>query len=50
MHETQMLDSRMNLHALLTATIDKYIPGMKGANIANYVEFRDYIKSEDGKI
>lgn len=40
----------MNLSALMTATIEKYIPGMKGANIANYVEFQDFIKDKDGKI
>jgi hypothetical protein len=37
-HEAQMLDSRMNLHALMTASIESFIPGMKGANLANYVE------------
>lgn len=40
----------MNLISLLTSTIDKYIPGMKGANIANYVEFVDFIKNDEGKI
>ena len=45
MHEAQMLDSRMNLHALFTASIDSYIPGMKGANLANYVEFVDFVKN-----
>ncbi len=40
----------MNLNTLLTATIDKYIPGMKGANMANYTEFVDFIKNSDGKI
>jgi glycerol-3-phosphate dehydrogenase len=50
MHETQMMDTRMNLLALMTTTIDKYIPGMKGSNIANYVEFIDFIKDENGKI
>jgi len=29
----------MNLHALLTASIDGFIPGMKGTTLANYVEF-----------
>jgi hypothetical protein len=39
MHEAQMMDTRMNLHALLTASIEGFIPGMKGATLANYVEF-----------
>ncbi|TNV82208.1 hypothetical protein FGO68_gene1860 [Halteria grandinella] len=51
MHETQMMDGRMNLNALLTSSIEGFIPGMKGANLANYVEFRDYIKNaQTGKI
>ena len=49
MHETQMMDSRMNWHVLLTAAIDGYIPGMKGCTLANYVEFKDFVK-KDGKI
>lgn len=35
----------MNLNVLLTSTIEKYVPGQKGANIANYTEFVDYIKN-----
>ena len=50
MHEVQMLDSRMNLHALLTSSIDSYISGMKGVTLANYVEFKDFIKNKEGKI
>jgi len=50
MYETQMMDSRMNLNALLTASIDKYIPGMKGANLVNYTEFVDFIKDSEGNI
>jgi len=50
MHEIQMMDGRMNLITLLTSTIDKYAPGMKGANIANYVEFQDFLKDEYGKV
>ncbi len=50
MHEVQMMDSRLNWLALLTTTIDEYIPKMKGSNIANYVEFQDFIKNEEGKI
>ncbi len=44
MHESQMMDTRMNLHALLTASIDGFIPGMKGATLANYVDFLSFIK------
>lgn len=40
----------MNLNAILTSTVNQYVPGMKGANIANYTEFVDYIKNADGKI
>ncbi len=40
----------MNMSTLLTASIDKFIPGMKGANLANYVEFQDFMKDKDGKI
>jgi hypothetical protein len=39
MSEAQMHDSRMNLNTLFTASVDEYIPGMKGATLANYVEF-----------
>lgn len=45
-----MMDTRMNLITLLTSTINQYVPGMKGSNIANYVEFVDYVKSAEGKI
>jgi len=45
-----MHDSRMNLNTLLTSTIDEYIPGMKGSTIANYVEFKNFIKDDQGKI
>ena len=50
MYETQTLDSRLNVNALLTASINDYIPGMKGATLANYVEFKDFIKNSSGKI
>lgn len=50
MHEAQMIDSRMNLNCLFTSSIEKFIPGMKGSTLANYVEFKDYIKDKDGKI
>lgn len=45
-----MMDTRLNWLALLTSTVDEYIPGMKGSNLANYVEFQDFIKNSDGKI
>ncbi len=50
MYETQMSDSRQNMNALLTASIEGFIPGMKGATLANYVEFKDFIKNKEGKI
>jgi glycerol-3-phosphate dehydrogenase len=50
MYETQTLDSRQTLHSLLTSSIDNYIPGMKGATLANYVELTDFIKGANGKI
>lgn len=40
----------MAINSLLTSSIDQYIPGMKGATLANYVEFKSYIKDADGKI
>lgn len=45
-----MHDSRMNLNTLFTAAVDEFIPGMKGATLANYVEFLDFVKDESGKI
>ncbi len=45
-----MHDSRMNLNTLFTAAVDGYIAGMKGATLANYVEFVDFIKDEKGQI
>jgi glycerol-3-phosphate dehydrogenase len=50
MSEAQMHDSRMNLNTLFTAAVDSFIPGMKGATLANYVEFTDFLKDEQGKI
>ena len=50
MHEAQMIDSRMNLNTLLTSSIEGYIPGMKGSNLANYTEFLDFLKDDQGKI
>jgi len=50
MQEAQMVDGRMAINSLLTSTIDSYIPGMTGATLANYVEFRDYVKDANGKI
>lgn len=40
----------MNLNCLFTSSIDKFHPGMKGATLANYVEFKDFVKDQDGKI
>jgi len=48
MHEAQMIDSRMNLGCLFTSSIEKFIPGMKGATLANYVELKDFIKDGNG--
>ena len=45
-----MIDSRMNLNTLLTSSIEGYIPGMKGSNLANYTEFLDFLKDDQGKI
>ena len=45
-----MSDSRMNLQALFTSSIDDYIPGMKGSTLANYVEMQNFIKDDNGKI
>lgn len=46
-----MMDSRMNMNALLTSSVDNYIIGMQGATLANYTEFVDFIKNEStGKI
>lgn len=50
MSETQMHDSRMNLNTLFTAAIDDYIPGMRGATLANYVELKSFVKDDEGKI
>ena len=50
MQEAQMMDGRMAINSLLTSSIDSYIPGMKGATLANYVEFKDYLKDAEGKI
>ena len=50
MSETQMHDSRMNLQSLFTAAVDDYIPGMRGATLANYVEVKNLVKDESGKI
>lgn len=47
--EGQMNDARLLIQTLLTSTQDNYIPNMKGATVANYVEFVDFIKSKEGK-
>ena len=50
MSETQMHDSRMNLNTLFTAAIDDFIPGMRGATLANYVELKSFVEDDSGKI
>ena len=45
-----MNDARMNMHALLTASLNGYIPGMKGAILLNYTELVSFIKNEQGRI
>lgn len=40
----------MNLNTLFTAAVDGYHPGMKGATLANYVEFLEFTKDEAGRI
>ena len=40
----------MNLLALLTSSVESFIPGMKGANLANYVDFVEFIKNKEGGI
>lgn len=44
MHEAQMNDSRQNINSIFTSTVDGLIPGMKGATVANYISFKDFIK------
>lgn len=50
MHEGQMIDSRMCVNSLLTASIDKFHPGQRGATLANYVQLQTLLKGENGKI
>ena len=45
-----MTDSRMNLLALLTASLSGYIPGMQGAILLNYTELVSFTKNNDGRI
>jgi glycerol-3-phosphate dehydrogenase len=49
-NEVQTMDSRMALNALLTSSVDKFVPGMKGATLANHVVFKSFSKDESGKI
>jgi glycerol-3-phosphate dehydrogenase len=44
-----MIDSRMDLLTLFTSSIDQYHEGFEGSTIANYVEFKEFIK-DNGKI
>lgn len=50
MHEGQFIDTRQGLNCLLTSTIHNYDKGFQGANIANYVTFKEFLKDENGKI
>lgn len=43
-------DSRYLLDILLTATVDNYVEGMKGANILNYASFKEFVKDSEGNI
>lgn len=45
-----MHDSRMGLSSLFTSAVDGYIEGQRGSTIANYVEFKGFVKDSDGKI
>ena len=38
----------VNLFNNFLAAVDGYISGMKGATLANYVEFLDFIKDDKG--
>lgn len=40
----------MNINSLLTASIDDFIPGMKGAVLANYTEMRSFTKNDKSQI
>eukprot|EP00826_Nyctotherus_ovalis_P061031 TRINITY_DN8641_c0_g1_i3.p1 TRINITY_DN8641_c0_g1~~TRINITY_DN8641_c0_g1_i3.p1 ORF type:complete len:631 (+),score=82.16 TRINITY_DN8641_c0_g1_i3:211-2103(+) len=46
--EVQGVDNRLLIQALLTATQEGYAPNMKGAVIANYIEFVDLLKDKNG--
>jgi len=50
LHEGQFNDTRQCIMTLLTSSIDKYSPGFKGTNIANYVKLQGFKKDADGKI
>jgi len=47
--ESQISDTRLLIQSLLTATQNDYLTNMKGATLANYVEFVDFIKDNNGK-
>ena len=49
MHEAQMIDGRMALNSLFTASVDGFCKGLRGAGLVNYMEFKDFEK-KDGKI
>ena len=48
--EAQITDARQCMLAILTATVNSFHGGQKGANAVNYCEFRDFLKNEDGTI
>ena len=49
MHEAQMIDGRMALNSLFTASVDGFCKGMRGASLVNHMEFKEFVK-KDGKI
>ena len=49
-HEVSMRDSRQNILTLLTAAVDSYNRGHKGALLANYVEVKQLTKDEKGNL
>ncbi|KEP62051.1 UNVERIFIED_CONTAM: FAD-dependent glycerol-3-phosphate dehydrogenase [Hammondia hammondi] len=46
----QMNDSRMNLQLALTASLDGYVEGMKGACVGNHLNVVALLKDENGKV
>lgn len=48
--EGQINDARQVMLSILTSTIKNYHLGQKAATAANYVEFVDFVKDEEGKV